>query len=113
LDTLRNERLNSAGECEKMDKITSLLTITVFTLLFIGCECLIHYVQSLVAIGYVAAVSLRLIEIISAAGAVVETVELAFGLQVKIKIREVFECLWKKGISKLTANTKTKRCRVP
>jgi len=96
-----------------MDKITSLLTITVFTLLFIGCECLIHYVQSFMEIGYVAAITLRLIEIIFAAGIVVETVELAFGLQIKIKIQEVFECLWKKGFSKLTASTKTKRCRVP
>lgn len=77
-------------------KLKSLLNLFLFLLAFIVCEFLLHYVQTKVEIGTAAAVSFRAMEWLSAIGALIETAELAFDIEIKHKIKELFEAAWKK-----------------
>ena len=79
-----------------MDKLTSLLKLTGYILAFIACEFLLHYIQTKIEIGTAATFSLRAMEWMSAAGAVIETAELVFGLEIKTKIKDLFESVWKR-----------------
>lgn len=79
-----------------MKKLKSLLNLFLFLLAFIVCEFLLHYVQTKVEIGTAAAVSFRAMEWMSAIGALIETAELAFDIEIKHKIKELFEAGWKK-----------------
>ncbi len=74
-----------------MEKLKSLATLTLYILSFIGCECLLHYIQSLIELGIIASFSLRVMELISATGAIIETLELVFGIEIKNKIKDVFD----------------------
>lgn len=78
------------------DKIKSLLYLFLFSLTFIVCEYLLHFIQTKIEIGTAAAFSLRAMEWMSAIGALIEAAELVFGIEVKGKIKELFEALWKK-----------------
>lgn len=78
------------------NKLKSLLYLFLFLLTFIVCEFLLHYIQTKIEIGTAAAVSLRAMEWMSVAGALIETAELVFGIEIKGKIKEVFEAIWKK-----------------
>jgi hypothetical protein len=79
-----------------MDKLTSLLKLTGYILAFIVCEFVLHYIQTKIEIGTAATFCLRGMEWLSAAGAMIETAELVFGIEIKIKIKEVFETVWRK-----------------
>jgi hypothetical protein len=79
-----------------MKKLKSLLLLTGYILAFIACEYFLHYIQTKVEIGTAATVSLRAMEWMSAAGALIETAELVFGIEIKDKIKELFEAAWKK-----------------
>lgn len=79
-----------------MNKLKSLLNLFLFLLAFIVCEFLLHYIQTQIEIGTAAAVSLRAMEWMSATGALIETAELVFGIEIKDKIKELFEAVWKK-----------------
>ncbi len=79
-----------------MNKLKSLLYLFLFLLTFIVCEFLLHYIQTKIEIGTAAAVSLRAMEWMSAIGALIETAELVFGIEIKDKIKELFEAAWKK-----------------
>lgn len=83
-----------------MDKIKPLFKLTAYIVTFIVCECFLHYLQSILVIGLVPSVTLRVMETISAFGAVIEVFEIATGLEIKEKLREVFEQLWKKTTQK-------------
>ena len=79
-----------------MNKLKSLLNLFLFLLTFIVCEFLLHYIQTKIEIGTAAAVSLRAMEWMSATGALIETAELVFGIEIKDKIKELFEAVWKR-----------------
>ncbi len=70
------------------NKLKSLLYLFLFLLTFIVCEFLLHYIQTKIEIGTAAAVSLRAMEWMSAIGALIETAELVFGIEIKDKIKE-------------------------
>lgn len=78
------------------NKLKSLLYLFLFLLTFIVCEFLLHYIQTKIEIGTAAAVSLRAMEWMSAVGALIETAELVFGIEIKDKIKELFEAVWRK-----------------
>lgn len=77
-----------------MDKLNSLLKITAYITAFIILECLLHYLQIILAVGFIASITLRIMEIISAIGAIVESFEIATGLEIKDKFREICDRRW-------------------
>lgn len=79
-----------------MNKLKSLLNLFLFLLAFTVCEFVLHYIQTKVEIGTPATVCLQAMEWMSAAGAFIETAELVFGIEIKEKIKELFEAIWKK-----------------
>lgn len=70
------------------------------------CEFLLHYIQTKIEIGTAAAVCLRAMEWMSAIGALIETAELVFGIEIKDKIKELFEAAWKKVFKNRLFQTK-------
>lgn len=78
-----------------MDKLKSLLKITAYITAFIIFECLLHYLQIILVIGLIASVTFRIMELISAIGAVMELFEIATGIEIKDKFREICDQQWK------------------
>lgn len=83
-----------------MNKIFSLLQLTVFVLVFIGCEYLIHYTESLLNLGTIAHIFFRSIEFICGLGAVIETIEIVFEIEIKEKLRNAFDDWCNRGKDK-------------
>jgi hypothetical protein len=73
-----------------MNKLFSLLRLTVFVLVFTGCEYLIHYTEGLLNLGTVAYIFFRIIEVICGLGAVIETIEIVFEVEIKKELRNSF-----------------------
>lgn len=89
-----------------MNKLKSLLNLFLFLLAFTVCEFFLHYIQTKIEIGTAAAYSLRAMEWMSAVGALIETAELVFGIEIKDKIKELFEAAWKKVFKNRLFETK-------
>jgi len=56
----------------------------------------LHHIQTKIEIGTAATFSLKAMEWASATGALIEMMELLFGIEIKDKIKELFEAAWKK-----------------
>lgn len=83
-------------EKRKMDKFKSLALLTAFILAFILCECLLFHIHSFIVIGGIALIALRVMEGVAAIGAVIETIELGFDVDIKNKIKQISDVIWKK-----------------
>ena len=81
-----------------MEKLKSPILLTVYTFIFIGSELLLNYLQSIGEITTAATFTIRTIGWINGIAAIIEATEIAFGLEVKVKIKEIFE----NGYSKFT-----------
>ena len=97
MKNLQGDFLEKTGlKVKTMNKLKSLLNLFLFSVAFIGCEFFLHYIQTKVEIGTAAAISLRAMEWMSAVGALIETAELVFAIEIKDKIKELFEAAWKR-----------------
>lgn len=79
-----------------MEKFKSLALLTAFILAFIICECLLFHIHSFIIIGGIALIALRVMEGIAAVGAVIETFEFAFDIDIKNKIKQFYDMIWNK-----------------
>lgn len=82
-----------------MNKLFSLLYLTCFILMFIGCEYLIHTAESLAKLEKTTFIFLRIIEWVCGFGVVIEAIEIAFEIQIKKKFKDAFD-KWSKGSKK-------------
>lgn len=79
-----------------MKRLGSVIFLTIYILVFAACEYLIHFVRANIEISSATMFALRSFEWISALGAIIETIELVFGLEIRAKIKDLFELSWKK-----------------
>lgn len=73
-----------------MNKLFSLLYLTAYILAFIGCEYLIHRVEDLSQPEATTYFVLRFMEFICGVGAVIEILEITFGIEIKEKLKRFF-----------------------
>ena len=91
---------------KEIKPMISAIKLGFYVLLYISLEGVAHFIQTLTQLGLIPTVGTHILAIISLAAAVIEASELAFGIEIKTKISEGFDEIWKKALSWIKGDNK-------
>jgi len=88
-------------------QLKSIINLGVYLLLFLFFETAAHYIQIWVELGFTTTCTLRLLGILASLGSIIEVAELAFGVELKPKIRLATDEIWERVYSRLEGERKS------
>ena len=88
-------------------QLKSIINLGVYLLLFLFFESTAHYIQIWVELGFTTTCTLRLLGILASLGSIIEVAELAFGVEIKPKIRLATDEIWERVYSRIKRERKS------